>query len=79
MSFYLAGYVNDFVLVLCHNFNLLLCHNQAEKQLSSDWILMRAGNMGVPTLSEWLNDVLPPGSRVGIDPVRPIYDVIDFS
>ncbi|KAK7337786.1 hypothetical protein VNO77_18373 [Canavalia gladiata] len=41
---------------------------QAEKQLSSNWILMRAGNSGVPTTSEWLNDVLPPGGRVGIDP-----------
>lgn len=30
---------------------------------------MRAGNLGVPTTSEWLNDVLTAGSRVGIDPV----------
>nr|POE93685.1 xaa-pro aminopeptidase 1 [Quercus suber] len=41
---------------------------QAEKQLNSCWILMRAGNPGVPTTSEWLNDVLAPGGRVGIDP-----------
>ncbi|KAE8668858.1 long chain acyl-CoA synthetase 7, peroxisomal-like isoform X1 [Hibiscus syriacus] len=41
---------------------------QAEKQLSSSWILMRAGSLGVPTTSEWLNDVLAPGGRVGIDP-----------
>ncbi|GMH11365.1 hypothetical protein Nepgr_013206 [Nepenthes gracilis] len=41
---------------------------QAEKQLSSSWILMRAGNIGVPTTAEWLNDVLAPGCRVGIDP-----------
>ncbi|KAF5463412.1 hypothetical protein F2P56_019329 [Juglans regia] len=41
---------------------------QAEKQLSSSWILMRSGNLGVPTTSEWLNDVLTAGSRVGIDP-----------
>ncbi|GAB4835827.1 Aminopeptidase P2 [Ancistrocladus abbreviatus] len=41
---------------------------QAEKQLSSSWILMRAGNIGVPTTTEWLNDVLTPGCRVGIDP-----------
>lgn len=41
---------------------------QAEKQLSRDWILMRSGNLGVPTTSEWLNDVLTPGSRIGIDP-----------
>lgn len=41
---------------------------QAEKQLSSCWNLMRAGNPGVPTPSEWLNDALAPGGRVGIDP-----------
>lgn len=41
---------------------------QAEKQLSSSWILMRAGNLGVPTTTEWLNGVLSPGCRVGIDP-----------
>ncbi|KAH6826573.1 Metallopeptidase M24 family protein [Perilla frutescens var. hirtella] len=41
---------------------------QAEQQLSSSWILMRAGNLGVPSTSEWLNGVLAPGSRVGIDP-----------
>lgn len=29
---------------------------------------MRAGNPGVPTTSEWLNEVLAPGARVGIDP-----------
>ncbi|AEE74224.1 Metallopeptidase M24 family protein [Arabidopsis thaliana] len=41
---------------------------QAEKQLNSSWILMRAGNPGVPTASEWIADVLAPGGRVGIDP-----------
>ncbi|WJX80122.1 Aminopeptidase P2 [Trifolium repens] len=41
---------------------------QAEKQLNSNWILMRAGNPGVPTTSEWLNEILAPGARVGIDP-----------
>lgn len=41
---------------------------QAEKQLNSSWTLMRAGNPGVPSTSEWLNDVLSPGSRIGIDP-----------
>lgn len=30
---------------------------------------MRSGNLGVPTISEWLNSVLAPGGRVGIDPV----------
>ncbi|XP_071725503.1 aminopeptidase P2 [Rutidosis leptorrhynchoides] len=41
---------------------------QAEKQLSSSWILMRAGNWGVPNTTEWLTDVLAPGGRIGIDP-----------
>ncbi|CAA6659117.1 unnamed protein product [Spirodela intermedia] len=41
---------------------------QAEKQLNKDWVLMRSGNIGVPTTGEWLNDVLTPGCRVGIDP-----------
>ncbi|XP_024993526.1 probable Xaa-Pro aminopeptidase P [Cynara cardunculus var. scolymus] len=41
---------------------------QAEKQLSSSWTLMRAGNWGVPNTTEWLNDVLAPGGRIGIDP-----------
>ncbi|KAI3509200.1 hypothetical protein L1887_24291 [Cichorium endivia] len=41
---------------------------QAEKQLSSSWILMRAGNWGVPNTTEWLNDALAPGCRIGIDP-----------
>ncbi|KAI7745417.1 hypothetical protein M8C21_016570 [Ambrosia artemisiifolia] len=41
---------------------------QAEKQLSSSWTLMRSGTWGVPSTAEWLNDVLAPGSRIGIDP-----------
>lgn len=46
---------------------------QAEKQLSSNWVLMRAGNTGVPTTSEWLSDVLAPGCRIGIDPVSKYF------
>ncbi|CAF1938649.1 aminopeptidase P2 [Brassica napus] len=41
---------------------------QAEKQLNSSWTLMRAGNPGVLTASEWVADVLASGGRVGIDP-----------
>ncbi|KAL7126430.1 hypothetical protein ABFS83_14G186600 [Erythranthe nasuta] len=41
---------------------------QAEQQLTSGWSLMRAGNLGVPSRSEWLNGVMAPGSRIGIDP-----------
>ncbi|XWS57538.1 hypothetical protein CRYUN_Cryun09bG0183100 [Craigia yunnanensis] len=50
---------------------------QAEKQLSSSWILMRAGNLGVPETSEWLNDILAPGGRVGIDPFLFSYDAAE--
>ena len=32
-------------------------------------MLMQAGTVGVPTISEWLTNVLSPGSNVGIDPV----------
>ncbi|KAG0479053.1 hypothetical protein HPP92_013772 [Vanilla planifolia] len=41
---------------------------QAEKQLGHDWILMRSGNIGVPMIAEWLNEVLSPGCRIGVDP-----------
>ncbi|KAM7469386.1 hypothetical protein LguiA_007569 [Lonicera macranthoides] len=50
---------------------------QAEKQLSSSWILMRAGNSGVPTTSEWLSDVLAPGCRIGIDPFLFSFDAVE--
>ncbi|XP_074312294.1 aminopeptidase P2 [Silene latifolia] len=50
---------------------------QAEKELSSCWILMRAGNTGVPTMAEWLNDVLPSGSKVGIDPFLFSFDAAE--
>lgn len=68
--------LNGLVSILCvyllsSNYVFLLfgvC-KQAEKQLNSSWDLMRAGNMGVPTPSQWLNTVLAPGCRIGIDPV----------
>ncbi|KAJ6828090.1 putative Xaa-Pro aminopeptidase P [Iris pallida] len=50
---------------------------QAEKQLGKDWILMRSGNLGVPTTMEWLNDVLAPGCRIGIDPFLFSSDAAD--
>lgn len=45
---------------------------QAEKELDSNWKLMKAlpGNM---TQSEWLIKVLPPNSRVGVDPFLMSY------
>ncbi|KAL4556321.1 hypothetical protein LXL04_038969 [Taraxacum kok-saghyz] len=51
--------------------------HQAEKQLSSSWILMRAGNWGVPNTTEWLNDVLASGARIGIDPFLFSSDAIN--
>ncbi|ONM52316.1 Metallopeptidase M24 family protein [Zea mays] len=50
---------------------------QAEKELSHHWTLMRSGNHGVPTTSEWLNDVLPSGCRVGIDPFLFSFDAAE--
>ncbi|KAJ3064860.1 hypothetical protein HDU99_004341, partial [Rhizoclosmatium hyalinum] len=41
---------------------------QASKQLDSNWILQKSGLAGVPTKEEWLNKVLEPNSKVGIDP-----------
>ncbi|PPR97346.1 hypothetical protein GOBAR_AA23319 [Gossypium barbadense] len=51
--------------------------HQAEKQLNTSWKLMRAGNFGVPQASEWLNDVLAPGGRVGIDPVSNLFNLLN--
>ncbi|CAL5079121.1 unnamed protein product [Urochloa decumbens] len=50
---------------------------QAEKELSHEWTLMRSGNHGIPTTSEWLNDVLPSGCRVGIDPFLFSFDAAE--
>jgi hypothetical protein len=47
-----------------------ICEMQAEAQLGHEWTLMRAGTTGVPSMSEWIRDNLPEGSKVGIDPVR---------
>ncbi|XP_066398896.1 aminopeptidase P2-like [Miscanthus floridulus] len=50
---------------------------QAEKELGHHWTLMRSGNHGIPTTSEWLNDVLPSGCRVGIDPFLFSFDAAE--
>ncbi|KAJ0078498.1 hypothetical protein Patl1_22629 [Pistacia atlantica] len=52
---------------------------QAEKQLNPSWILMRSGNLGVPTISEWLNSVLVPGGRVGIDPEHRFINHLSYA
>lgn len=41
---------------------------QAGKELDSNWRLMKDGVPGTQTQSEWLCKVLPPNSRVGVDP-----------
>ncbi|KAI9361248.1 peptidase M24, structural domain-containing protein [Zopfochytrium polystomum] len=41
---------------------------QASQQLDSNWILQKSGLPDVPSKEEWLVQVLPPASRVGLDP-----------
>ncbi|KAI5703271.1 hypothetical protein M8J76_006229 [Diaphorina citri] len=41
---------------------------QADLELSCDWLLMKSGHPGVPTITEWLKDELGTGMRVGVDP-----------
>ncbi|XP_078181466.1 metallopeptidase M24 family protein [Carex rostrata] len=50
---------------------------QAEKELSRDWTLMRSGTPGVPTTTEWLNYILPPGAQIGIDPFLFSFDAAE--
>lgn len=40
---------------------------QAEKQLDTNWQLMRGGLKTTPSKEEWLGRVLPAGSKVGVD------------
>ncbi|KAG0204349.1 hypothetical protein BGX28_003704 [Mortierella sp. GBA30] len=42
---------------------------QASQQLDANWTLMKAGLPGVPTWQDYLVKDLPPGSRIGIDPL----------
>nr|CAD7409015.1 unnamed protein product [Timema cristinae] len=41
---------------------------QADEQLDCHWLLMRRGQPGVPSIAQWLSQVLPPWARVGADP-----------
>ncbi|KAK3597295.1 hypothetical protein CHS0354_010927 [Potamilus streckersoni] len=41
---------------------------QAEAELDCNWILMRQGETGVQTTTEWLRSVLTANSKVGISP-----------
>ncbi|ORY16084.1 putative Xaa-Pro aminopeptidase P [Clohesyomyces aquaticus] len=42
--------------------------NQAEKQLDSNWELLKQGLQDVPTISEWTADQVEGGKVVGVDP-----------
>ncbi|KAJ3150312.1 hypothetical protein HK101_001967 [Irineochytrium annulatum] len=41
---------------------------QASKQLDTNWTLMKTGLPDVPSKEDWLVQVLPAGSNVGLDP-----------
>lgn len=44
-------------------------HNQAQKELDTNWTLMKAGLPETPTQADWLATNLEPGSNVGIHPM----------
>nr|XP_027194443.1 xaa-Pro aminopeptidase 1-like [Dermatophagoides pteronyssinus] len=49
---------------------------QAERELNKQhWILMKQYQPNTPTIGEWLNKVLTPGSRVGVDAHTMSYDL----
>ncbi|XP_075676380.1 uncharacterized protein LOC113789149 [Dermatophagoides pteronyssinus] len=49
---------------------------QAERELNKHhWILMKQYQPNTPTIGEWLNKVLTPGSRVGVDAHTMSYDL----
>ena len=41
---------------------------QAERELSCDWSLIRMGQPGEPSVTDWLIQVLPIDATVGADP-----------
>ncbi|BFF91720.1 xaa-Pro aminopeptidase ApepP [Drosophila madeirensis] len=43
-------------------------YQQAEKQLDSNWVLMKDGLTTTPSVGAWLAQNLPRGSAVGVDP-----------
>ncbi|KAJ8026346.1 Xaa-Pro aminopeptidase 1 [Holothuria leucospilota] len=48
---------------------------QAATQMDSNWTLMKQGLQETPSQEEWLNKILPSGSRVGVDPFLFSYDM----
>ncbi|XP_036317359.1 xaa-Pro aminopeptidase ApepP-like [Rhagoletis pomonella] len=43
-------------------------YQQAEKQMNTNWELMRDGIPETPSVGKWLSNNLPKGSDVGVDP-----------
>lgn len=43
-------------------------YQQAEKELDSNWTLMKDGLAATPSIGSWLGKNLPKGSSVGVDP-----------
>lgn len=53
---------------------------QASQELDSNWILQKSGMPGVPSKEDWLIKVLPPRSRIGLDPTLiSVADARSFS
>ncbi|KIY93943.1 X-Pro aminopeptidase, partial [Monoraphidium neglectum] len=49
---------------------------QAEQELEPGWTLMRGGTGHCPEIPDWLAEVLPAGTRVGIDPFCHTVDAV---
>lgn len=47
---------------------------EADDQLDCNWLLMKTGLPGVPSITGWLLETLPEGSRVGADPTLFTYN-----
>jgi len=45
-------------------------HLQASKQLDANWILMKQGNDGVPSIEEWMSKELAADAKIGFDPFQ---------
>ena len=39
-----------------------------ESKHNDAWTLVKQGESGAPTLTDWINENLPKGAKVGIDP-----------
>ena len=69
---FLSGFTGSAgTLLITHNQAFLWTDGryflQAEKELNSQWTLMRTGEPGVPKIEEYLSTELPDGASVGID------------